>query len=159
MRRMTSRESLLINVDWRIYGNPNSCWQGFILILIMFWLHLKKTRNRLIYWNHVKALWYVRKGDIYTKDSLFPDISVAPGGVIDKDLRHYLSLRFQKGSVDHELQQIIRDNLYLRTVPCEFPFRHIFDWIINNPRRPWTPGPTKAADLLPCGLCDKCGKC
>lgn len=44
-----------------------------------------------------------------------------PGGVIDKDLRHYLNLRFQKGSVDHELQQIIRDNLYLRTVPCESP--------------------------------------
>lgn len=44
---------------------------------------------------------------------------VPPGGVIDKDLRHYLNLRFQKGSVDHELQQIIRDNLYLRTVPCE----------------------------------------
>ncbi|CAG02414.1 unnamed protein product [Tetraodon nigroviridis] len=40
------------------------------------------------------------------------------GGVLDKDLRRYLSLRFQKGSVDHELQQIIRDNLYLRTVPC-----------------------------------------
>lgn len=38
---------------------------------------------------------------------------------MDKDLRHYLNLRFQKGSVDHELQQIIRDNLYLRTVPCE----------------------------------------
>ncbi|XP_078798042.1 membrane-associated guanylate kinase, WW and PDZ domain-containing protein 2a isoform X8 [Oryzias latipes] len=43
---------------------------------------------------------------------------VKQGGVIDKDLHHYLSLRFQKGSVDHELQQIIRDNLYLRTVPC-----------------------------------------
>ncbi|XP_038667438.1 membrane-associated guanylate kinase, WW and PDZ domain-containing protein 2a isoform X7 [Scyliorhinus canicula] len=40
------------------------------------------------------------------------------GGTVDKDLRHYLNLRFQKGSVDHELQQIIRDNLYLRTVPC-----------------------------------------
>uniref|UniRef100_A0A665VNW7 Membrane-associated guanylate kinase, WW and PDZ domain-containing protein 1 n=1 Tax=Echeneis naucrates TaxID=173247 RepID=A0A665VNW7_ECHNA len=43
---------------------------------------------------------------------------VKQGGVIGKDLRHYLNLRFQKGSVDHELQQIIRDNLYLRTVPC-----------------------------------------
>ncbi|XP_060746134.1 membrane-associated guanylate kinase, WW and PDZ domain-containing protein 2a isoform X4 [Tachysurus vachellii] len=43
---------------------------------------------------------------------------VKAGGVIDKDLRLYLSLRFQKGSLDHELQQIIRDNLYLRTVPC-----------------------------------------
>ncbi|XP_038667451.1 membrane-associated guanylate kinase, WW and PDZ domain-containing protein 2a isoform X15 [Scyliorhinus canicula] len=43
---------------------------------------------------------------------------VKQGGTVDKDLRHYLNLRFQKGSVDHELQQIIRDNLYLRTVPC-----------------------------------------
>ncbi|KAM6089933.1 membrane-associated guanylate kinase, WW and PDZ domain-containing protein 2 isoform 4-T4 [Theristicus caerulescens] len=43
---------------------------------------------------------------------------VKQGGIVDKDLRHYLNLRFQKGSVDHELQQIIRDNLYLRTVPC-----------------------------------------
>ncbi|KAI4825752.1 hypothetical protein KUCAC02_021422 [Chaenocephalus aceratus] len=40
-------------------------------------------------------------------------------GVVDKDLRHYLNLRFSKGSVDHDHQQIIRDNLYLRTVPCE----------------------------------------
>ncbi|XP_026853263.2 membrane-associated guanylate kinase, WW and PDZ domain-containing protein 2a isoform X4 [Electrophorus electricus] len=40
------------------------------------------------------------------------------GPFVDKDLRRYLSLRFQKGSLDHELQQNIRDNLYLRTVPC-----------------------------------------
>lgn len=46
--------------------------------------------------------------------------------MIDKDLRHYLNLRFQKGSVDHELQQIIRDNLYLRTVPCEFSTTVVF---------------------------------
>ncbi|KAM6456802.1 membrane-associated guanylate kinase, WW and PDZ domain-containing protein 3 isoform 2-T2 [Liasis olivaceus] len=44
--------------------------------------------------------------------------TVRPGKVINKDLRHYLSLQFQKGSVDHKLQQIIRDNLYLRTIPC-----------------------------------------
>ncbi|XP_061085844.1 LOW QUALITY PROTEIN: membrane-associated guanylate kinase, WW and PDZ domain-containing protein 2-like [Conger conger] len=43
---------------------------------------------------------------------------VKQGGVVDKDLRHYLNLRFQKGSLDHELQQVIRDNLYLRTIPC-----------------------------------------
>ncbi|CAM9365450.1 unnamed protein product [Lampetra fluviatilis] len=41
-----------------------------------------------------------------------------PGGALTKDLRLYLNQRFQKGSVDHELQQTIRDNLYLRTVPC-----------------------------------------
>eukprot|EP00064_Thunnus_orientalis_P017049 superscaffoldBa00003520_g17123 len=46
---------------------------------------------------------------------------VKQGGVVDKDLRHYLNLRFSKGSVDHDHQQIIRDNLYLRTVPSSQP--------------------------------------
>ncbi|XP_072308316.1 membrane-associated guanylate kinase, WW and PDZ domain-containing protein 3-like isoform X1 [Eucyclogobius newberryi] len=44
--------------------------------------------------------------------------TVKPGKVLNSDLRHYLSLQFQKGSLDHKLQQIIRDNLYLRTIPC-----------------------------------------
>ncbi|KAG7271034.1 hypothetical protein CRUP_015242 [Coryphaenoides rupestris] len=30
------------------------------------------------------------------------------------------SLQFQKGSLDHKLQQVIRDNLYLRTIPCKY---------------------------------------
>uniref|UniRef100_A0A8B9C8P2 Membrane-associated guanylate kinase, WW and PDZ domain-containing protein 3 n=1 Tax=Anser brachyrhynchus TaxID=132585 RepID=A0A8B9C8P2_9AVES len=48
-----------------------------------------------------------------------PRSAAAPSGkVINKDLRHYLSLQFQKGSIDHKLQQVIRDNLYLRTIPC-----------------------------------------
>ena len=38
-------------------------------------------------------------------------------GGLSKDLREYLTTRFAKGSVDHELQTTIRDNLYLRTVP------------------------------------------
>ncbi|KAK6470602.1 membrane-associated guanylate kinase [Huso huso] len=44
--------------------------------------------------------------------------TVRPGKVLNSDLRHYLSLQFQKGSLDHKLQQVIRDNLYLRTIPC-----------------------------------------
>ncbi|XP_067316410.1 membrane-associated guanylate kinase, WW and PDZ domain-containing protein 3 isoform X1 [Pseudorasbora parva] len=44
--------------------------------------------------------------------------TVKPGKVLNTDLRHYLSLQFQKGSIDHKLQQVIRDNLYLRTIPC-----------------------------------------
>lgn len=55
--------------------------------------------------------------DAFT-DPILP-IAVA-GKVLNTDLRHYLSLQFQKGSLDHKLQQIIRDNLYLRTIPCEF---------------------------------------
>lgn len=34
------------------------------------------------------------------------------------DLREYLSRRFVRGSVDHDLQATIRDNVYLRTIPC-----------------------------------------
>lgn len=34
------------------------------------------------------------------------------------ELRQYLDERFQKGSVDYDLQQIIRENVYMRTVPC-----------------------------------------
>ena len=34
------------------------------------------------------------------------------------DLRTYLDERFQKGSIDYELQQTIRENVYMRTVPC-----------------------------------------
>ena len=38
-------------------------------------------------------------------------------GSITSDLRQYLNARFPKGGVDHDLQNTIRDNLYLRTVP------------------------------------------
>lgn len=41
------------------------------------------------------------------------------GSKLNKDLKHYLSQRFQKSSPDHELQQTIRDNLYRHAVPCE----------------------------------------
>ncbi|TWW57120.1 Membrane-associated guanylate kinase, WW and PDZ domain-containing protein 3 [Takifugu flavidus] len=46
-------------------------------------------------------------------------VGLGHGKVLNTDLRHYLSLQFQKGSLDHKLQQVIRDNLYLRTIPCE----------------------------------------
>ncbi|XP_043224900.1 membrane-associated guanylate kinase, WW and PDZ domain-containing protein 1-like isoform X6 [Amphibalanus amphitrite] len=38
-------------------------------------------------------------------------------GSLTGDLRTYLRSRFKKGSVDHELQNTIRDHLYQRTVP------------------------------------------
>ncbi|KAM8758654.1 membrane-associated guanylate kinase, WW and PDZ domain-containing protein 1 isoform 11-T11 [Rhynchonycteris naso] len=44
--------------------------------------------------------------------------TVRQGGKLNKDLRHFLTQRFQKGSPDHELQQTIRDNLYHHAVPC-----------------------------------------
>ena len=46
-------------------------------------------------------------------------------GAIPSDLRVYLNSRFPKGGPDHELQNTIRDNLYLRTVP-----------VTTRPRRP-----------------------
>uniref|UniRef100_A0A8C6UM35 Membrane associated guanylate kinase, WW and PDZ domain containing 1 n=1 Tax=Neogobius melanostomus TaxID=47308 RepID=A0A8C6UM35_9GOBI len=46
--------------------------------------------------------------------------TVRQGNKLNKDLKHYLSLRFQKSSPDHELQQTIRDNLYRHAVPCKY---------------------------------------
>ena len=35
------------------------------------------------------------------------------------DLVTFLRMRFPKGSVDHDLQNTIRDNVYTNTVPCK----------------------------------------
>lgn len=64
----------------------------------------------------------------YTKFTQY--YCVSPGKVLNTDLRHYLSLQFQKGSLDHKLQQVIRDNLYLRTIPCEYTHIHTADPLI-----------------------------
>ena len=37
---------------------------------------------------------------------------------LKKDLKKYLSQRFDRESIDFNLQALIRDNLYLRTLPC-----------------------------------------
>ena len=52
---------------------------------------------------------------IHQTESFLNHISVS--GSITSDLRQYLNTRFPKGGVDHDLQNTIRDNLYLRTVP------------------------------------------
>uniref|UniRef100_A0A3Q2XRP7 Membrane-associated guanylate kinase, WW and PDZ domain-containing protein 2-like n=1 Tax=Hippocampus comes TaxID=109280 RepID=A0A3Q2XRP7_HIPCM len=44
--------------------------------------------------------------------------TVSPGATLCKDLRLYLSKCFTPGSVDSTLQQVIRENLFLRAVPC-----------------------------------------
>lgn len=41
------------------------------------------------------------------------------GDQITRDLQKYLSTRFDKTSIDSDLQQTIRENLYNRTVPCK----------------------------------------
>lgn len=51
---------------------------------------------------------------------VFLFVSTTAGSKLNKDLKHYLSQRFQKSSPDHELQQTIRDNLYRHAVPCEY---------------------------------------
>ncbi|KAJ8016137.1 hypothetical protein DPEC_G00004070 [Dallia pectoralis] len=44
--------------------------------------------------------------------------TVRQGNKLNRDLKYYLSLRFQKSSPDHALQQTIRANLYRHAVPC-----------------------------------------
>jgi hypothetical protein len=38
--------------------------------------------------------------------------------ILPIELRTYLDERFQKNSIDYDLQQTIRENVYMRTVPC-----------------------------------------
>uniref|UniRef100_H2ZS03 PDZ domain-containing protein n=1 Tax=Latimeria chalumnae TaxID=7897 RepID=H2ZS03_LATCH len=45
--------------------------------------------------------------------------TVTPGAALSKDLCEYLNKSFQSGSADSELQQVIRENLYLRAIPCK----------------------------------------
>uniref|UniRef100_A0A8B9BHG4 Membrane-associated guanylate kinase, WW and PDZ domain-containing protein 1 n=1 Tax=Anser brachyrhynchus TaxID=132585 RepID=A0A8B9BHG4_9AVES len=52
------------------------------------------------------------------KRAAFQKYGNQQGSRLNKDLRHYLNQRFQKGSPDHDLQQTIRDNLYRHAVPC-----------------------------------------
>ncbi|XP_037092842.1 membrane-associated guanylate kinase, WW and PDZ domain-containing protein 2-like [Pollicipes pollicipes] len=72
-----------------------------------------------------RAPWGRRLGSDVSSESalsspeLRRDTESEPGtdNSLTGDLRSYLSSRFPKGSVDHELQNTIRDHLYLRTVP------------------------------------------
>uniref|UniRef100_A0A4W6EEZ0 PDZ domain-containing protein n=1 Tax=Lates calcarifer TaxID=8187 RepID=A0A4W6EEZ0_LATCA len=50
--------------------------------------------------------------------------TVSPGSSLCKDLRLYLSKCFTPGSMDSQLQQLIRENLYLRAVPCKTHLKH-----------------------------------
>ncbi|XP_067928192.1 membrane-associated guanylate kinase, WW and PDZ domain-containing protein 2-like isoform X2 [Watersipora subatra] len=45
-------------------------------------------------------------------------IKTAKSGTLNKELRPYLNSGFVKGSVDHDTQMTIRENLFQRTVPC-----------------------------------------
>eukprot|EP00794_Sanderia_malayensis_P006133 gene6133-6841_t len=45
-------------------------------------------------------------------------VTVYPGQGISRDLRKYLGTKFSRESVDFDLQETIRNNLYRRTVPC-----------------------------------------
>ena len=62
---------------------------------------------------------------------VFLFVSPMTGNKLNKDLKHYLSLRFQKSSPDHELQQTIRDNLYRHAVPCES--LNLFQLVLSLP--------------------------
>ncbi|XP_060676845.1 membrane-associated guanylate kinase, WW and PDZ domain-containing protein 2-like [Hemiscyllium ocellatum] len=44
--------------------------------------------------------------------------TVPQGSQLNSDLRHFLKHTFTQGSADFELQECIRQNLYIRAVPC-----------------------------------------
>ncbi|XP_055930097.1 membrane-associated guanylate kinase, WW and PDZ domain-containing protein 1-like isoform X2 [Argiope bruennichi] len=66
-----------------------------------------------------KPLYQVEYKDIDdTADVLYQEADDLHLGYLGKDLRQHLNTRFPKNSPDCELQNTVRDNLYLRTVPC-----------------------------------------
>ena len=79
------------------------------------------------YWNP-KLFYFIR--DFHFIKMVFFILCAPIPGTLPKDLGAFLITRFQKGSVDHDLQQIIRDNLYMRTVPCECTSLHLKHQII-----------------------------
>ncbi|KAL1250055.1 hypothetical protein QQF64_021060, partial [Cirrhinus molitorella] len=107
----------------------------FLLLIKEAFIQLKRQKKTLIL-NHSNMLIYYQNILFHYiccvkwfADAVFfffvlhyprftPIYCVSTGKVLNTDLRHYLSLQFQKGSLDHKLQQVIRDNLYLRTIPC-----------------------------------------
>lgn len=137
----TIQTNLCIQPDmFGIFGNFLWVWAIFdsrLLVLGVKWFRLCHNWSRaglLMSWNKnpVRFLvvtptkchltcqtWVSNKSKALMSLSFSLFLCLCSGGVVDKDLRHYLNLRFSKGSVDHDHQQIIRDNLYLRTVPCE----------------------------------------
>lgn len=54
----------------------------------------------------------------FIKTTKYLNMVALLGVPLVKDLKSYLNQRFDKGSVDSQLQAAIRDNLYLRTLPC-----------------------------------------
>lgn len=83
----------------------------FMTHLLVKWQHVnsKETTFSFFFFFDVKVCLL----------DLFLSVCLFPGHKLNKDLKHYLSLRFQKSSPDHELQKTIRANLYRHAVPCE----------------------------------------
>lgn len=95
---------------WRRFKRVYVSWA----VCVWNW---KPVLEGLIHWF---ICWWLCKVEQMTGLSDWPGVLfLSAGKVLNTDLRHYLSLQFQKGSLDHKLQQVIRDNLYLRTIPCE----------------------------------------
>ena len=99
------------------------------LLIIMFWfcpriimfrMHLNMC---LSIWSHI-TLTVIDIGGSMLLDMYFMFNFPVFSGLLTKDLREYLNTRFQKNSLDHDLQQTIRDNIYRRTVPCKYLVQH-----------------------------------
>ena len=73
----------------------------------------KQQRDKQAFWRRGLFTWAVSVCLLF------------PGHKLNKDLKHYLSLRFQKSSPDHELQKTIRANLYRHAVPCESKYVNV----------------------------------
>ncbi|XP_053207275.1 membrane-associated guanylate kinase, WW and PDZ domain-containing protein 3-like [Panonychus citri] len=98
--------------EWSIAGGsdygqlPYFMDSGDILLEVNGYRVAGLTRNDVIYLIHNKPLVDIKA------------VSSSSSFGLPIDLREYLSRQFARGSVDHDLQITIRDNVYMKTIPC-----------------------------------------
>lgn len=99
---------------------------GFTLYDVISWLKQLSKSYQSITLRTVKSSSYTGLSNNPSNINLSTSSGSSCGSSQESDnkvllpyeLRQYLDERFQKGSVDYDLQQIIRENVYMRTVPC-----------------------------------------
>jgi hypothetical protein len=84
---------------------------GFTLYDVISWLKQLTNTYQSITFRTVKSA-KITKHDNMNNNNANSKL------LLPLELRTYLDERFQKGSIDYDLQQIIRENVYMRTVPC-----------------------------------------
>ena len=114
----TTEESVVSTISGKMYANEilleiqGQKISGYTLHDVIGWLKQLSKTYQTINFRTVKS---AEPGTVLNTANLPTTLPLA---LLPLELRTYLDERFQKGSIDYDLQQTIRENVYMRTVPC-----------------------------------------